>query len=72
MKGGKHGKAIVPGKAEESLLYKLLKGPAKVGDEEVKAMPRPRPREEFKPLPDEKIELIKRWIDQGAKWPAKG
>jgi hypothetical protein len=59
---------IVPGKAEESLLYKLLKGPAKAGDEEVAPMPRPRPREEFKALPVEKVELIRRWIDEGAKW----
>ena len=68
MKGGKHGKVIVPGKAQESLLYKLLQGPAKVGDDEVPPMPRPRPREEFKALAPEKVELIRRWIDEGAKW----
>ena len=69
MKGGKHGKAIIPGKAEESLLYKLLSGPTKEGDDEIHAMPKPKPREEFKPLADDKIQLIKRWIDQGANWP---
>jgi hypothetical protein len=68
MKGGKHGKAIIPGKAEESLMYQLLKGPAKRGDDEIAPMPKGRPGDEFKPLPEEKIELIKLWIDQGAKW----
>jgi hypothetical protein len=68
MKGGKHGKAIVPGKAEDSLLFKLLKGPAKVGDDEIAQMPKGRPGQEVQPLPDEKIALIKQWIDQGAKW----
>lgn len=70
-KGGKHGKAIVPGKADESLLYKLLKGPTKQGNDEVSAMPKPKPREEFKPLADDQIQTIKLWIDQGAEWPAK-
>ena len=67
LKGGKHGKAVVPGKGEESLLYKLLKEPVTVKDEEIDAMPKPRPGQEFHPLPDEQIELIKTWIDQGAK-----
>jgi len=68
MKGGKHGKAIVPGKADESLLYKLLKGPVEADGEEIDAMPKGRPGEDHKPLSDEKVELIKQWIDQGAKW----
>jgi hypothetical protein len=34
-------------------------------------MPKPKPREEFKALPDDKIKLIKLWIDQGANWPDK-
>jgi hypothetical protein len=69
MKGGKHGKAIIPGKAEDSLLYKLLTGPAKAGDDEVSAMPKARRGEEFKALSDDQIKLIKQWIDEGAKWP---
>jgi hypothetical protein len=68
LKGGKHGKAIVPGNADESLLYKLLKGPTKSGEDNVSAMPKPKPKQDFKPLPDAQIELIKNWIDQGAKW----
>jgi hypothetical protein len=69
MKGGKSGVAIVPGKADESLLYKLLNGPVKHGDKEIAAMPKPRQRnEQFKPLAQDKIALIKKWIDQGANW----
>ena len=52
-KGGESGTAIVPGKAAESLLWQ------RVRDGE---MP---PK---KPLPKEEIELLKRWIDSGAKW----
>jgi hypothetical protein len=70
LKGGKHGKAIVPGKAEDSLLYKVLKGPAKEGNDEIGGMPKQRRGEEYKPLADEKVQLIKTWIDQGANWPA--
>jgi mono/diheme cytochrome c family protein len=68
MKGGKSGVAIVPGKADESLFYKLLAGPATVGDHEIAAMPKPQRNQPFKPLPKDKVELIKHWIDQGAKW----
>ena len=52
-KGGESGAAIVPGKAAESLLWQ------RVRDGE---MP---PK---KPLPKEEVELLKRWIDSGAKW----
>ncbi|HWE95282.1 MAG TPA: c-type cytochrome domain-containing protein [Tepidisphaeraceae bacterium] len=69
MKGGKHGVAIVAGKAEDSLLYKLLTGPAKAGDDEVSAMPKGRRGEEFKALPADQVKLIKQWIDEGANWP---
>ena len=37
----KHGAAIVPGKADESLLYKLLAGPVTIDNKEVSAMPKP-------------------------------
>lgn len=67
MKGGKHGKPIVPGKGEESLLYKVLKEPVNIDGEEIHAMPKARPGQEFTPIADEEIELIKTWIDQGAK-----
>jgi hypothetical protein len=58
-KGGVSGKAIVPGKGRESLLYKLL-----VDADDDARMPQKAPR-----LPAEKIDLLLRWIDQGAAWP---
>lgn len=69
MKGGKSGVDIVPGKADESLMYKLLSAPVKVGEKEIAAMPKAMRNQPFKPLAKEKIDLIKQWIDQGAKWP---
>ncbi len=61
LKGGQSGPAIVPGKSEESLLIKAVQGIAK----DLSRMP-------FKkaPLDEEKISLLKRWIDEGAKAPA--
>ena len=67
LKGGKHGKAVVVGKGEESLLYRVLKEPVKIGDDEIHAMPKARQGQEFTPINDDEIELIKTWIDQGAK-----
>ena len=52
-KGGESGAVLVPGKSAESLLWQ------RVRDGE---MP---PK---KPLPNEEVELLKRWIDGGAKW----
>jgi mono/diheme cytochrome c family protein len=59
MKGGVTGRDIVPGSSKESLVVKLLHA---TDDEE--RMPQKSPA-----LPMEKIELIRRWIDQGALWP---
>jgi WD40 repeat protein len=59
MKGGKRGKPVVPGKAEESLLVKLA------GKTQKPLMP---PKSE-EPLAPEELALIKLWIDQGAKAP---
>ena len=70
LKGGKFGSDIVPGKSGDSLMFKLLSAPVKVGDHEIGAMPKPMRGKEFQPLPQEKIDLIKAWIDQGANWPA--
>lgn len=67
LKGGKAGSDIVPGKSADSLMFKLLTAPVKVGNHEIGAMPKPMRGQEFKPLPQEKIDLIKAWIDQGAK-----
>jgi len=69
MKGGKVGGDIVPGDSKKSLLFELLHGPHKDNGNELDAMPKAKKGEEFKPLPQEKIDLIQKWIDQGAKWP---
>jgi len=71
LKGGKKGKDkdIVPGDSTQSFVYKLLLGPTSIDGKHVDAMPKQKKGEEFKPLEKEQIELIKSWIDQGAKWP---
>jgi hypothetical protein len=59
MKGGKHGKAIVPGNSKESLFTQKMSDEPPFG----KVMPPPR-----KPRPTpEQVALILTWIDQGAK-----
>jgi WD40 repeat protein len=60
VKGGKRGSAIVPGKADSSLLYKMA------GRTQKPHMP---PKDE-EPLTPEELALIKLWIDQGAKAPS--
>jgi mono/diheme cytochrome c family protein len=60
IKGGDRGAAIVPGKSDGSILFQAL-----VGKGDVTAMPYEKPR-----LPAADIELIKKWIDSGAKVPA--
>jgi hypothetical protein len=67
MKGGENGaKDIVAGKAEDSLVYKLLLGPVGTGDDQIDRMPKGKKAE---PLPADKIKIIKAWIDGGAEWP---
>lgn len=59
MKGeSRHGPVVKPKKGEESVLIMKLRGTASFG----KQMPRGK-----KPLDDEMIELVSKWIDQGAK-----
>ena len=41
----------------------------KEGKDEIGGMPKAKRGEEFHPLEDDKIQLIKQWIDQGADWP---
>ena len=60
LSGGELGHDLVPGKSEESLLFKAIAGTT----EDVSRMPQKR-----EPLPAEAIGLVKRWIDQGAAWP---
>src|SRR5262249_21643656 len=57
-KGGDSGKVIIPGKSKDSLLIQRI-----TGSEGGLRMP------PGKPLSDAEIELIRKWIDQGANWP---
>ncbi len=59
-KGGDRGPAVIPGKAVKSVLFQAL-----IGQGELTPMPAEAPR-----LPKDKIALIQRWIDEGAKGPA--
>src|SRR5437773_11341213 len=59
-KGGNSGPAIVPGKSEESLLVKAVTS----ADENLPRMPFQKPA-----LSSREIDLLKTWIDQGAKAP---
>jgi hypothetical protein len=56
----KNGTLIVPGKAEESLIFKRMAEPRKA-----LRMPPPQAHKELTP---EQVALVKRWIDQGAPW----
>jgi mono/diheme cytochrome c family protein len=58
-KGGISGRVIIPGDAENSLLVKRISS-----DEEGPRMPKG-----MTALAPEQIELIKRWINEGAHWP---
>jgi hypothetical protein len=60
LSGGKSGKAIVPGKPEESLLIQRVTLPP--GDDDI--MPA-----EGEPLSKAEIEVLRRWIAEGAAWP---
>src|SRR4051794_40291461 len=57
--GGKSGKSIVPGHADQSELLKRIT--SKDDDERM-----PQDRE---PLSADQIAIIKAWIEQGANWP---
>ncbi|HUG93703.1 MAG TPA: DUF1553 domain-containing protein [Planctomycetaceae bacterium] len=59
LRGGDRGPAVVPGKAQESLLYQALVGQGDVGE---------MPADGTK-LSDQELALVKRWIDEGAKAP---
>src|ERR1700732_3564447 len=53
-------KAVVPGKPDDSPLYKL----AALSPDRKGAMPPGGPR-----LPEDKLAILRHWIDQGALWP---
>jgi hypothetical protein len=70
LKGGDnaHEKDIIPGNSKDSIMVQLLAKSVTVDGEDIDAMPKHKKGAEFKPLPSDKIQLIKDWIDQGAKW----
>ena len=57
LKGGTRGPAIVPGKAEESRLYRFIAG-----------LEEPSMPLDGGSLPPPQVAAIKAWIDQGARW----
>ncbi|WP_339729428.1 PSD1 and planctomycete cytochrome C domain-containing protein [uncultured Gimesia sp.] len=61
LEGGDSGLAITPGNSQKSEFYHRIAGTGN-GDK----MP---PEGEGTPLSPEELALVKRWIDQGAKWP---
>ena len=60
-KGGKHGAVVVPGKSAESRLIHAV-----TGTNGATQMP-----EDGTPLKAEEIEVLRKWIDEGAKAPAE-
>ncbi|HEX5082544.1 MAG TPA: PSD1 and planctomycete cytochrome C domain-containing protein, partial [Blastocatellia bacterium] len=62
LKGGVSGAAIIPGDAKKSLLLRRI-----LGEDGEARMPMGGD-----PLDAAQIELIRKWIDQGAKWPGAG
>ena len=60
LQGGVSGPAIVPGNAQASPLLKRL-----LGTDGGVRMP-----QNLEPWPAERIALVRRWIDDGAPWPA--
>jgi len=57
LRGGARGSAIVPGKAEDSRIYRMISG-----------LDKPQMPLGGNKLTDEQIAAIKNWINQGAKW----
>lgn len=67
MEGGKHGTAVVPGKAAESLLVRKLDAKPSFGDRMPLDPKKKRGEASTRKLSDEEIQLISDWIAQGAK-----
>jgi len=61
LKGGKRGPSIVPGKADESLLFRLA------AHRLDPVMPPPKEKKGGEPLTPAELGLLKLWIDAGAK-----
>jgi len=59
LKGGKHGKPIDPAKPDSSLIALKLTPKPPFGD--------PMPLKRKTPVPEDTVNILKRWISQGAK-----
>jgi hypothetical protein len=59
LKGGIHGRPIVPGKADESLIIRKFRPDPPFG--------KPMPLKSAHPFPSDTLQMIRRWIDAGAK-----
>ena len=64
MEGGKHGKTILPGKGDESVLVQKL-GPSVPFGDRMPLKRKSAPAGNY--LTDEQVKIISDWIDQGAK-----
>lgn len=62
VKGGVSGPLWVTGNAKESILYQRIAG---IGGQARMPMG-------MEALPDTEIEMVRRWIEQGAPWPEEG
>jgi hypothetical protein len=58
LKGGQSGPAVVPTKADRSLLIELVSGPE------------PRMPKQGGPLTREQIADLRKWVEEGARWPS--
>ena len=58
LKGGASGPALVPGSSGDSLLFQRVSG-----------VREPRMPFRKEPLTPQELALLRRWIDQGARWP---
>ena len=58
LRGGENGPAIVPGQPAESLLVEMISGDS------------PEMPQKEKPLTVAQVEGLRRWVEQGAHWPA--
>jgi hypothetical protein len=63
IQGGDSGPAVVPGKSAQSRLIHAV-----TGTEDMSRMP---PEESGERLSDEEVELLRQWIDEGAKAPTE-
>ncbi len=60
LKGGKHGPSVVPGKSDESLLFRMAA-------HRVEPVMPPADKKDAPPLTPEELGLIRAWIDAGAR-----